>query len=290
MKKNTLILLCAAFLGLSPLYAERIVFQADSMTGNTGKKNEYTKLSGSASVVTETMEISADTIELSGKDFRNIKAIGNVHGVNKESKMDFTCGEMYFDRETKLATLQSAVHLDDLENEVTAEAELIEYNQKTEIAIMQISVVLKQKENTCTAAYAIYRKKDGLLSMSGNPKVQQGKDAFRAQEIELNLNTQEITLDGRVRGSVTSDGKGSDSSPAQAAPAPKSPADTSVPPQPPLPGTQSSGSSQNTQALQNTQSSANATQSQTQAQAAQNTQSAQTTKSQEADKTKGDAQ
>ena len=74
MKKNTLTLLCAAFLCLTPLFAERIVFQADSMTGNTGKKNEYTKLSGSASVVTETMEISADTIELSGKDFRNIKA------------------------------------------------------------------------------------------------------------------------------------------------------------------------------------------------------------------------
>ena len=39
--------------------------------------------------------------------------------------------------------------------------------------------------------------------MSGNPKIVQGKDTFRAQEITLNLESQEITLDGRVRGTVT---------------------------------------------------------------------------------------
>ena len=201
-------IILTALLALTPalLGAEKITFQADSMVGNTGKKNEYTRLDGNAAVVTESMEIYADVIELSGKDFRFIKATGNVKGVNKDAKLDFTCGEMYFDRETKLATLQNAVHLDDKENDVSADAELIEYNQGTEIAIMQISVTLKQKENTCTAAYAIYRKKDGLLSMSGNPRVQQGKDTFRAQEIDLNLETQEITLDGRVRGSVTTDG------------------------------------------------------------------------------------
>ena len=39
--------------------------------------------------------------------------------------------------------------------------------------------------------------------MNGNPKIIRGKDTFRAQEISLNLDTQEITLDGRVRGTVT---------------------------------------------------------------------------------------
>ena len=68
---------------------------------------------------------------------------------------------------------------------------------------MQIAITLKQKDNTCTSAYAIYRKKAQMLEMSGNPKIVQGKDTFRAQEITLNLESQEITLDGRVRGTVT---------------------------------------------------------------------------------------
>lgn len=92
----------------------------------------------------------------------------------------------------------------DTENNLTADAELIEYNQKSEIAVLQINVSMRQDKNLCTAAYAIYRKNQQMLFMNGNPQIQQDSDIFRAQEIELNIETQEIKLDGRVRGSVTS--------------------------------------------------------------------------------------
>lgn len=192
------------------LSAEKITFKADSMSGTAGDKSDYTKLEGNASVKTESMEIAADLIELKGKDFRYITAVGTVKGTNTESKLDFTCEKMTYDRETKIVTLEDAVHLVDTENEVSADAQLIEYNQNTQIAVMQISVTLKQKDNTCTAAYAIYRKDAQMLDMSGNPKVVQGEDTFRAQTITLNLDTQEITLDGRVSGSVIAKGSSSD--------------------------------------------------------------------------------
>ena len=38
-----------------------------------------------------------------------------------------------------------------------------------------------------------------------NARITQGEDTFRAQQIALNLDTQEITLDGRVKGSVVDD-------------------------------------------------------------------------------------
>ena len=101
--------------------------------------------------------------------------------------------------------LQNSVHLVDKKNNVTADAEIIDYSQLTDIAVLQINVVMIQNSNTCTAAYAVYRKKEQTLTMSGNPTVQQGNDKFRAQEIQLNLKTNEITLDGRVRGSVTAE-------------------------------------------------------------------------------------
>lgn len=184
-------------------FSEEIAFKADSMTGVSGSKTDETRLSGNAFVKTATMEIKADLISLNGDDFRYIKAEGNVEGKNLETKMDFSCGKLLYDRETKLARLEDSVHMLDIENDVTADAQIIEYNQNKEIATMQIGVTLKQQNNTCTAAFAIYRKGAQMLEMSGNPKIIQGADTFRAQEILLNLESQEITLSGRVSGTVT---------------------------------------------------------------------------------------
>lgn len=201
----------------APVCAEKIVFSADSMSGTAGDKSDATSLNGNAFVKTESMEITADSIELKGDNFRYIYATGTITGKNTESKMNFTCGRMKYDRETKIAQLEDTVHLIDEKNNVTADAEIIEYNQNTEIAIMQIGVTLKQKDNICTAAYAVYRKDAQMLEMSGNPKIVQGEDIFRAQEITLDLNTQQITLDGRVSGSVTDNGNGGqDKKPADA--------------------------------------------------------------------------
>jgi len=182
--------------------AEKIYFSADTMSGKTGKEADNTTLSGNAYVKTDSMEIYADSIKLYGKDFRYISATGSIKGSNIQSKLDFSCGTLSYDRETKIATLKENVNLNDTENNVKAKAEIIEYNQNIEIAIMQINVNITQKNNVCTCAYAIYRKKAQMLNMSGNSKVIQDDDTFRAQEITLNLDTQEITLDGKVKGSV----------------------------------------------------------------------------------------
>ena len=203
--KKTLIFTVLTFIAISvqPLFAEEITFSANKMSGTAGNSSNKSVLTGNAHVKTETMEIFADTIELSGKDFRRISAEGNVKGLNLQNNMEFTCSSMKYDRETEIATLENGVHLVDSENDVTADAEIIEYNQKTDIAVMQIQVSILQKDNNCTAAYAIYRKNQQILEMTGNPKIVQGKDTFRAQDITLNLETQEITLDGRVKGSIT---------------------------------------------------------------------------------------
>ena len=39
--------------------------------------------------------------------------------------------------------------------------------------------------------------------MTGNPQIVRGEDVFRAQEITFNMETEAITLDGRVSGQVT---------------------------------------------------------------------------------------
>ncbi|MGP1458992.1 MAG: LptA/OstA family protein [Treponema sp.] len=196
-----------AFLCAPPLYAEKISFSAGSMKGVVGDKSDTTELSGDAYVLTESMEISADSIKMSGKDFRFIEASGAVKGKNSEAELEFECGMLKYDRETKVAELFNSVSLTDVKNDVTATAQMIEYNQTSDVAVMQMEIELKQKDNICNGAYAVYRKKDQMLELSGNAQIKQGEDSFRAQEITLNLDSQEITLDGRVKGSIVDERK-----------------------------------------------------------------------------------
>jgi len=191
--------------------AETITFSADSMTGQTGNSSSSaTVLDGHAYVKTSSMEISAERIELSGDDYNIITAEGFVTGKNLNSKMEFQCESMEYTRDTKIASLKGNVKLKDPENDVSATAQIIDYNQDTEIAVLQIQVNLTQKNNICTGAYAVYQKTAQLLDISGNAEVKQDKDVFRAQQITLNLDTQNITLAGNVKGTVNDSGKKSD--------------------------------------------------------------------------------
>lgn len=212
MKKSILMLLLLVSLWGSLLLAqessqETIEFSAQKMSGSMKQGQDYTKLSGGAKIKTASMDIQADTIELYGKDFRFIKAEGSVRGVQQEDGLEFSCETMEYDREEKLALFTGAVVLEDKENHVVAKAQRIEYREKDAIAIMQIEVELTKDESISTCAFALYRKEEKLLEMTGNPQVVQGNDTFRAQEIVFNLDTEEITLDGGVKGKVTEEGE-----------------------------------------------------------------------------------
>lgn len=186
-----------------PVSAEKIIFSANRMTGQAGNSNTTTALSGNAYIKTESMEIEADEVELSGDNYRYIKASGHISGKNTKSNMDFTCDSLEYDRTTKIALLKGNVNLDDKDNEVKAEAQIIEYNQDTEIAVLQIQIRLTQKDNICSGSYAVYYKTEQLLELSGNAQVKQKEDIFRAQNITLDMDTQDITLGGNVKGKVT---------------------------------------------------------------------------------------
>ncbi|MCR5188260.1 MAG: organic solvent tolerance protein OstA [Treponema sp.] len=201
--KKVLFIFALAFIVLNPLFAEKIIFSANSMSGKAGDTNTSTKLTGNAYVKTETMEIMADELELFGEDYQNIKASGNVSGKNLETHMDFNCDSLEFDRKSKIALLQGNVTLKDTDNEVEADAQIIEYDQNTEIAILQIGISLKQKNNVCSSSYAVYYKNEQMLELSGNAQVKQDDDTFRAQFITFDMDTQDITLGGNVKGSVT---------------------------------------------------------------------------------------
>lgn len=215
--KKVVIVLSVFLLSLNFSFAEKILFSANHMAGKAGDSNTTTVLSGNAYIKTDSMEIQADEVELSGDDYRYIKASGKVSGKNLDTNMVFTCDNLDYDRTTKIAELKGNVDLEDKDNDVRAKAQIIVYNQDTDIAILQIKINLLQEDNVCTGSYAVYYKKTQILELSGNAQVKQKDDVFRAQFITLNMDTQDITLGGNVKGTVT------DSKPAEEEPVENTP-------------------------------------------------------------------
>lgn len=183
-------------------FAENITFNADSMKGVMTDKKSSTVLEGNTWIKTSKIELKADRIELSGENYENILAFGNVQGSYVESNLKFTCENLSFNQNTGIVLLKDSVTLEDPENNVTAKAKTIEYNQKTDVAILQLNVELTQNNSICTGTLGIYNKGTQKLELTGQPKIVRNKDIFTAQEIVLNLKTEEITLDGKVRGTV----------------------------------------------------------------------------------------
>lgn len=206
MLRAALIALGIFFCGSTHLGADTISFSAGTMKGNTAEGREYTKLEENATIKTDSIEVTADTIELNGSEYRFIGAESNVHGKSFTAGFDFSCNKLSFDRTTNIIILEGNVKLTDTANGVDAQAQIIEYDQNTDVAVMQIGVKLLNKTSVCSGALAIYRKNDKTVELSGSPNIVRGSDNFRAQEIILNLETEEITLDGKVRGSVSDDG------------------------------------------------------------------------------------
>ncbi|MGP1415008.1 MAG: LptA/OstA family protein [Treponema sp.] len=202
--KKTINIFLLLVLGINVLSAakSKIKFSASSMQGSIKEGQNSTSLTGNAVVMVDTMEIKADRIEIYGKDYRYLKATGTVTGEDKEKGFSFSSNFMQYDRDKEIATFFGKTELNDTKNDVKITSEHIEYNQKAETMLMQFDVKILRKEITCTSMFAIYNRKSSALNLTGRPIVTKSKDTFQAAKIAVNLDTEDITLEGRVSGNV----------------------------------------------------------------------------------------
>ena len=54
----------------------------------------------------------------------------------------------------------------------------------------------------CRSEYAVYRRQAKLLDLSGFPVVFKKNDEFRADRIRVDLETDDVTMEGSVSGSI----------------------------------------------------------------------------------------
>jgi lipopolysaccharide export system protein LptA len=171
-------------------------------------------------VKTGSVSISADRIELSGKDFTYLDCAGAVVVVDSDRQIRLESPSLYYDRDKKLTRAQGPSSLEDDKNKLVLKAEWIENNGENEVTFAQVAVRIVKDKLACRAEYALYRRKDNELELSGSPSATKNGDEYKATRILVNTDTEDIRLEGEVSGKVTDrDSKkdaGSDASPPPA--------------------------------------------------------------------------
>jgi len=190
------------YFGIFTLTADTFTFRADRMSGSRALGRETTILIGNAEVRSDNLLLRADRIEIHGDDNQFIECIGNVWGHEEEKDILFTTDRLRYDRRQKIARLEGNASLEDRENQVVARGRFIEYDDQNEIAVFQISVRLFKDDMVCRSEYAVYRRREKMLDLSGFPVVYKRDDEFRADRIRVDLDTDDVMMEGDVSGTI----------------------------------------------------------------------------------------
>ena len=184
-------------------------FSSDRTSISLAEGSELTRLLGNAKISSEDTNISADSIELFGEDFRYARCSGNVLVVDTKQGIRITTENLFYDREKELMTISGYAEMIDQKNEIVVKGSYFENRGKENITIIQIGVrILKASDNdsmTCRSEYAKFNRDKEILDLSGMPLVIWKDDEYRATRITINLETDEITLTGEVSGTIRSE-------------------------------------------------------------------------------------
>jgi lipopolysaccharide export system protein LptA len=184
------------------LTADTFTFRANRMTGTKALGREVTILSGNAEVRSDNLLLRAERIEIHGDDNQFIDCSGNVWGFEEEKDILFHTDRLRYDRTKKIARLEGNSTLEDRKNEIVAKGRYIEYDDNAEMTVFQIGVRLFKDDMVCRAEYAVYDRGNQLLDLSGFPVVFKKDDEFRADRIRVDLDTDDVTMEGSVSGTI----------------------------------------------------------------------------------------
>lgn len=182
--------------------ADTFTFKADKMSGTKSQGREITILAGNAEVRSDNLVLRAERIEIQGDDNQFINCTGGVSGVEEAKEILFQTDRLRYDRSLKIVRLEGNSVLEDRKNEIVARGRFIEYDEESEVTVFQISVRLFKDDMVCRSEYAIYRRDEKLLDLSGFPVVFKKDDEFRADRIQVDLDTDDVTMEGAVSGTI----------------------------------------------------------------------------------------
>jgi lipopolysaccharide export system protein LptA len=182
--------------------AETFTYSGDSVRATLAKGSERAVLTGHATVRSDDVLISADEIELLGEKFTVALATGTVHVADAKRGIDLDASELWYDRSAKITRIRGNAEMADLKNEIVVKGGFLEDRDTEGLTIIQIGVRIFRKELICRSEFAKYWRDRKILELTGMPWVSRQGDEYRATKITINLDTEEIVLEGDVQGTA----------------------------------------------------------------------------------------
>ncbi len=213
MKLRRVFSLLIMILILLPLSAQEapvkdsvIRFASDYTRASLHEDEKSLLLSGNAWIETGSTMIQAAAIEIFGKESRYISCTGDVEITDSNQGLTVNAKNLYFDRQRALLRIDGWAEMEDRTNEIIAKAAYLENSQETGITLLQISVkIYKHTEDgpmICMTDSAIYDSEKQTLQMTGNSIVYWKGSSYEASQISVDLTSNQITLEGRVKGTI----------------------------------------------------------------------------------------
>lgn len=189
----------------SGLFAETWKFSADKVSSIQSEREKSTVLEGNARVESEDMNIFAENLKLGGDDYGNIIGHGGVSLDDTEKGIHVESGRFDYDRETHILRFRDQVMLVDEDEGIVIRCESLDFLEDEELLILQVAVRLIKGRTVCRGEFATFRREENVLDISGRPVVWRDDDEYRADRIRIDLETDEITMEGTVVGELTAD-------------------------------------------------------------------------------------
>lgn len=183
-------------------HADTFSFSGDRTEVTLAEGRERTLLEGDARVVSNAITLEAEDIELSGTDFRYAELRTGVRISDSERELIITADQLSFDRTTENSQARGTVSVEDSGNDLLLKGGYLETQDGGDLLFVQSAVRVLRDDLTARAQFLRYRREDEVLELSGFPVVYWKGDEYRAGRIILNLETEEIELQGRVRGEI----------------------------------------------------------------------------------------
>ena len=187
------------------LFGENYSFSSDYLKSVMAEGKEVTLLEGEVVISSENKVIRADKAELQGENFSFFLCEGNVEVQDLENDFTLTSQVFHYDNDRKIIRINAPSVMEDRKNELIIKCGYMENREEENIILLQIGVRILKENLACRSEFAVYYRDRNLLELTGLPVVYRNDDVFRASRITVNLDTDEIKMEGDVQGSLLSE-------------------------------------------------------------------------------------
>lgn len=206
MRRMILILALSMALLAAAAADDTISFNGGSSSIVLREGRENVVLSDGASVDVGSMRITADTITLSGEGWTRVECSGHAMIADEERGISIETEGIYYDREEERILISTWYEIEDTVNVVSATGASLEYRLDEERLQLDKNVMLLKDTDSgimrCQAESVVFSREENSLELRGAATVYWDGDEYGAEVIRVDLNTDSITLEGRIRGNI----------------------------------------------------------------------------------------